>query len=53
MEQKKAILQSLVDEAYEQFTGIVAEGRQMDIETVKHIADGNVYIQQNKHWILD
>lgn len=42
-DEQRAILQSLVDEAYEQFTGIVAEGRQMDIETVKHIADGRIY----------
>jgi protease-4 len=41
--EQRAILQSLVDEAYEQFTGIVAEGRQMDIETVKTLADGRIY----------
>lgn len=41
-EQKK-ILQSIADECYEQFTGIVAESRQMDIETVKKLADGRVY----------
>lgn len=37
------ILQSLVDEAYEQFTGIVSEGRGMDIATVKKLADGRIY----------
>ncbi len=42
-EEQKAIFQSLVDEAYEQFTGIVAEGRKMDIETVKKLADGRIY----------
>lgn len=42
-EEQQAIFQSLVDEAYEQFTGIVAEGRKMDIETVKKLADGRVY----------
>lgn len=41
--EQRAILQSLVDEAYEQFAGIVAEGRNMDIETVKSIADGRIY----------
>ena len=41
-EQKK-ILQSIADECYEQFTGIVAESRKMDIEIVKKLADGRVY----------
>lgn len=45
-DEQKAILQSLVDEAYEQFAGIVAEGRNMDIETVKPIADGRIYSAQ-------
>jgi protease-4 len=38
-----AIFQSLVDEAYDQFVGIVANGRQMDIEIVRKIADGRIY----------
>ena len=41
--EQKEILQSIADECYEQFTGIVAESRQMDIETVKKLADGRVY----------
>lgn len=42
-DEQRAIMQGLVDEAYEQFAGIVAEGRSMDIETVKPIADGRIY----------
>ena len=42
-DEQKQILQGLVDEAYEQFAGIVADGRHMDIETVKPIADGRIY----------
>lgn len=38
-----AIFQSLIDEAYYQFAGIVAEERNMDMETVKKIADGRIY----------
>lgn len=38
-----AIYQSIVDESYEQFTGIVAQGRGLDIETVKELADGRLY----------
>lgn len=42
-EEHRKILQSLVDEAYEQFAGVVAEGRKMDINKVKPIADGRIY----------
>lgn len=41
--EQRDILQSLVDEAYEQFVGIVADGRGMDIQEVKEIADGRIY----------
>lgn len=41
--EQKAIFQSIVDEAYEQFSEIVAEGRKMKIERVKEIADGRIY----------
>lgn len=37
------IFQSMVDEAYEQFVGIVAEGRDMPIDKVKELADGRIY----------
>ena len=42
-QQQKDILQSIADECYEQFTGIVAESRNLDINTVKKLADGRVY----------
>lgn len=38
-----AILQSLVDEAYDQFVTIVAEGRGLDKAQVIKLADGRVY----------
>jgi len=41
-EEQYAIMQSLVDEAYEQFVGIVAQGRSMSEEKVKEIADGRI-----------
>lgn len=37
------ILQSLVDEAYDQFVGIVSDGRNLDEETVRKLADGRIY----------
>ncbi|MBR1403947.1 MAG: signal peptide peptidase SppA [Treponema sp.] len=45
-DEQRAILQSIADEAYEQFTGIVAEARDLPIETVKVLADGRIYTAQ-------
>lgn len=45
-EEQKAIFQSLVDEAYEQFVGIVADGRHMPVDEVKTLADGRIYTAQ-------
>ena len=42
-DEQRAIMQSLADECYEQFTGIVAESRKMKIEKVKELADGRIY----------
>ena len=42
-DEQKAIFQSLVDEAYEQFAGIVADGRDMPMEKVYEVADGRIY----------
>ena len=42
-EEQRQIFQDFVDESYEQFISIVAEGRKMDIETVRPIADGRIY----------
>ena len=41
--EQRAIFQSMVDEAYEQFVGIVAEGRDMKLSKVKKLADGRIY----------
>ncbi|HOM02939.1 MAG TPA: signal peptide peptidase SppA [Acetivibrio sp.] len=41
-DEQRDILQSLVDEAYEQFVEIVAEGRKMTVDEVKKIADGRI-----------
>lgn len=45
-DEQRAIFQSIIDEAYDQFTGIVAEGRKMDIGKVKQLADGRIYTAQ-------
>lgn len=44
--EQKEIFQSLVDEAYEQFVGIVADGRNMPVKEVKKLADGRIYTAQ-------
>ena len=41
--EQKEIFQSFVDEYYEQFVEIVAEGRNMSVEEVKKLADGRIY----------
>lgn len=42
-EADKAIIQGVVDDTYEQFITDVAEGRNMDIEVVRKLADGRIY----------
>lgn len=42
-DEQKDILQSLVDESFDQFVDIIATGRGMTKEEVKNIADGRIY----------
>ena len=44
--EQRAILQSVADECYDQFTQIVSESRKLPIETVKTLADGRIYTAQ-------
>ena len=41
--EQRQIFQSLIDEAYDQFVGIVAEGRNMPDKKVRKLADGRIY----------
>jgi protease-4 len=41
--EQKQIFQGLVDDAYDQFVGIVAAGRNLDEKTVRRLADGRIY----------
>ena len=54
-DEQRSIMQSIADEAYEQFTGIVARSRDMDIEEVKALADGRIYTakQAQKNGLVD
>ena len=42
-DEQRGILQSLIDEAYAQFVGIVADGRNLETERVRELADGRIY----------
>lgn len=42
-EEQRAIMQSISDECYAQFTGIVAESRKLELEKVKELADGRIF----------
>lgn len=42
-DEQRSIMQSILDETHTQFIEIVAEGRHMDLETVKKLADGRIY----------
>ena len=42
-EEQRAIMQSIADEAYEQFTEIVSDSRGLSISQVKELADGRIY----------
>ncbi|MGE4589754.1 MAG: signal peptide peptidase SppA [Acidaminococcaceae bacterium] len=40
---ERELLQNMVNEMYEQFVGVVSEGRKMPVDKVKKLADGRVY----------
>lgn len=54
-EEQFAILQSLVDEAYNQFVEIICTGRKMEDATVRTLADGRIYSanQALEHQLID
>lgn len=41
--EERAIIQAMVDDLYEQFVAVVAEGRHLDPATVRQLADGRIY----------
>ncbi len=42
-DQEKDILQSMVDHAYEEFLGVIVEGRELPEDKVRQLADGRIY----------
>jgi protease-4 len=41
--EERELWQQIINETYEQFVGIVAQGRGMDVEEVRELAEGQVY----------
>lgn len=41
--EERAIIQTMVDDMYEQFVQVVAEGRKMSPDRVRQLADGRIY----------
>lgn len=54
-QEQEDIMQSISDECYEQFVGIVANERNMSIKKVKELADGRIYTatQAFKNGLID
>ena len=54
-DEQRAIMQEVADDAYDQFTGIVAESRKLKIEDVKKLADGRIYTahQAERNGLID
>lgn len=44
--EQEEIMQKIADECYQQFTGIVAESRQLPLEQVIELSDGRIYTAQ-------
>ncbi|WP_209122107.1 signal peptide peptidase SppA [Alkalihalobacillus sp. BA299] len=42
-EEERAILQSIIDDAYDEFVHVIVEGRELSEEKVRSIADGRIY----------
>lgn len=41
--EEQQILQNMINQMFEEFVGVIAEGRKMDVAKVKSLADGRVY----------
>jgi len=48
-DQERAIVQAMVDDLYEQFVAVVADGRKMEPTRVRQLADGRIYTGRQAH----
>lgn len=53
--EERKILQALIDDTYEDFLGAVSQGRGLDTQVVRPLADGRIYTgnQAKKHKLVD
>jgi protease IV len=53
--EQRAILQKLIDDMYGQFLKIVKDGRKLDLDTLKPLADGRIFTAEDalKHKLID
>ncbi len=53
--EQEEILQAMVDESYDRFVNAVSNGRKMDVNTVKELADGRIYTatQAKENGLID
>ena len=53
--EQRQIYQGLLDDAYNQFVGLIAEGRGMNLDVVKTLADGRIYTarQAEENGLID
>ncbi|MDO8690491.1 MAG: signal peptide peptidase SppA [Dehalococcoidia bacterium] len=42
-DEAKKVWQTMIDEAYQRFVGVVAEGRNIPVDKVRELADGRIY----------
>lgn len=54
-DEQRKIFQSLIDDAYNQFVGLIAEGRDMELDKVKKLGDGRIYTanQAKENGLID
>ena len=50
-DEQEQLLQTLIDQMYERFVGLVAQHRGMSLEKAKEIADGRIYLATQAHKI--
>ncbi|MDD5169927.1 MAG: S49 family peptidase, partial [Syntrophales bacterium] len=48
-EDEKALIQSLVDDTYDQFLEVVSKGRRISKEDLRRIADGRIFTGRQAH----
>jgi len=53
--EQEAVMQGIIDEYYDNFVGIIAAGRNMEVQAVQNLADGRIFTarQALEHGLID